>query len=107
MASLLIICSLWEASLIRKIVTDLRLLLKLGLAPCHFWLPHVYSGQSFTAILIMATFIKTPGLRLTYQLMDYIILVAAGFRAILGGVAGITTRSIKKMLAFSGISHRG
>ena len=91
---------------------------KLGVVPFHMWIPDVYQGAP-TAITIMiggapklaafAVLIRllVEGLMpLSFDWQPMLMLLAIGSLAI-GNLAAIAQTNIKRMLAFSTISHMG
>nr|AER58836.1 NADH dehydrogenase subunit 2 [Cinclodes olrogi] len=85
--------------------------IKLGLVPFHFWFPEVLQGSSLTTGLLLATAMKFPPITLfllTSSSLNYILLtIMAISSAALGGWAGLNQTQIRKVLAFSSISHLG
>nr|AHK23246.1 NADH dehydrogenase subunit 2 [Xiphocolaptes promeropirhynchus] len=84
---------------------------KLGLVPFHFWFPEVLQGSSLTTGLLLATAMKFPPITLfllTSHSLNYTLLtIMAIASAALGGWAGLNQTQIRKILAFSSISHLG
>nr|AAZ32329.1 NADH dehydrogenase subunit 2 [Turdus pelios] len=85
--------------------------MKLGLAPFHFWFPEVLQGCSLTTGLLLSTAMKFPPITLflmTSQSLNPTPLIAmAVLSAALGGWMGLNQTQIRKILAFSSISHLG
>nr|ACC78000.1 NADH dehydrogenase subunit 2 [Myiopagis caniceps cinerea]AJC52419.1 NADH dehydrogenase subunit 2 [Myiopagis caniceps cinerea] len=85
--------------------------LKLGLVPFHFWFPEVLQGSSLMTSLLLATIMKFPPtvlLLLTSSSLNPTLLsLMAIASAALGGWMGLNQTQIRKMLAFSSISHLG
>nr|ACN77989.1 NADH dehydrogenase subunit 2 [Dendrocincla homochroa]ACN77990.1 NADH dehydrogenase subunit 2 [Dendrocincla homochroa]ACN77991.1 NADH dehydrogenase subunit 2 [Dendrocincla homochroa] len=85
--------------------------MKLGLAPFHFWFPEVLQGSHLTTGLLLATAMKFPPITLllmTSSSLNYTLLtILAITSAALGGWAGLNQTQIRKILAFSSISHLG
>nr|ACC78026.1 NADH dehydrogenase subunit 2 [Zimmerius chrysops chrysops] len=85
--------------------------MKLGLVPFHFWFPEVLQGSSLTTSLLLATIMKFPPtilLLLTSQSLNPTLLsMMAIASAALGGWMGLNQTQIRKILAFSSISHLG
>jgi NADH-ubiquinone oxidoreductase chain 2 len=99
-------------SLIQSILA-IRLLLKLGAAPCHFWFPSTITSINWINCLILCTWQKLGPLALlifpftnTYQLKPILIAVAS-LNAIIGGLLGINQSHIRAILAYSSITHIG
>nr|ACN78107.1 NADH dehydrogenase subunit 2 [Todirostrum cinereum] len=85
--------------------------MKLGLVPFHFWFPEVLQGSSLTTSLLLATIMKFPPtvlLLLTSPSLDQnLLIILAIASAALGGWMGLNQTQIRKILAFSSISHLG
>nr|AIW64893.1 NADH dehydrogenase subunit 2 [Ictinogomphus sp. MT-2014] len=85
------------------------LLMKMGAAPFHFWFPGVMEGLEWMNCLILMTWQKlAPFILLSYKLnLSLIILMVVIMSAIVGSVGGINQSSVRKMMAYSSISHLG
>nr|AAR11953.1 NADH dehydrogenase subunit 2 [Muscicapa adusta] len=85
--------------------------MKLGLVPFHFWFPEVLQGTSLTTGLLLSTAMKLPPMTLffmTSQVLNPTLLITmAILSAALGGWMGLNQTQIRKILAFSSISHLG
>ncbi|MEE4638500.1 MAG: NADH-quinone oxidoreductase subunit NuoN [Wenzhouxiangella sp.] len=91
---------------------------KLGAVPFHMWVPDVYHGAPLPIALFVASVPKLAGLALAIRLLDNglgglhgdwqgMLVVIAGLSLILGNVVAIAQTNIKRMLAYSTISHMG
>nr|AFO64220.1 NADH dehydrogenase subunit 2 [Brochiraja microspinifera] len=89
----------------------LALALKIGLAPMHFWLPEVLQGLNLTTGLILSTWQKLAPFAILLQLYPLLnpnILIVMGITSILvGGWGGLNQTQLRKILAYSSISHLG
>nr|QGQ60844.1 NADH dehydrogenase subunit 2 [Scytalopus femoralis] len=85
--------------------------IKLGLTPFHFWFPEVVQGSSLTTGLLLATLMKFPPTVLLIltspSLNPTLLTIMAIASAALGGWMGLNQTQIRKVLAFSSISHLG
>nr|AFV31595.1 NADH dehydrogenase subunit 2 [Agelaius phoeniceus]AFV31596.1 NADH dehydrogenase subunit 2 [Agelaius phoeniceus]AFV31597.1 NADH dehydrogenase subunit 2 [Agelaius phoeniceus] len=85
--------------------------MKLGLAPFHFWFPEVLQGSPLTTGLLLSTIMKLPPITLLYMtspsLNPTLLTILAILSAALGGWMGLNQTQIRKILAFSSISHLG
>nr|YP_009990871.1 NADH dehydrogenase subunit 2 [Oceanites oceanicus]QNN84224.1 NADH dehydrogenase subunit 2 [Oceanites oceanicus] len=85
--------------------------MKLGLVPFHFWFPEVLQGSSMTTALLLSTMMKFPPitiLLLTSNSLNPMLLATMAIAsAALGGWMGLNQTQIRKILAFSSISHLG
>nr|AIL82343.1 NADH dehydrogenase subunit 2 [Lygodactylus nigropunctatus soutpansbergensis]QOV08617.1 NADH dehydrogenase subunit 2 [Lygodactylus nigropunctatus soutpansbergensis] len=88
----------------------LAILLKLGLAPFHFWYPEVLQGSTMLTALTISTWQKLAPLTLLYLIMQKPtpIMLAIGLTsALIGGWLGLNQTQTRKLLAFSSIAHMG
>nr|AIY69326.1 NADH dehydrogenase subunit 2 [Arses lorealis] len=85
--------------------------MKLGLVPFHFWFPEVLQGSSLATGLLLSTAMKFPPITLLYMtshsLNPTLLTVMAILSAALGGWMGLNQTQIRKIMAFSSISHLG
>nr|QNS38223.1 NADH dehydrogenase subunit 2 [Ciccaba nigrolineata] len=85
--------------------------MKLGLVPFHFWFPEVLQGTSLTTALLLSTLTKLPPLTLllltSHSLSPTLLTTMAIASTALGGWMGLNQTQIRKILAFSSISHLG
>nr|AFH56143.1 NADH dehydrogenase subunit 2 [Tachyphonus surinamus] len=85
--------------------------IKLGLVPFHFWFPEVLQGSPLTTGLLLSTIMKLPPITLLYMtspsLNPTLLTTLAILSAALGGWMGLNQTQIRKILAFSSISHLG
>nr|YP_010616501.1 NADH dehydrogenase subunit 2 [Peronosclerospora sorghi]WAU47931.1 NADH dehydrogenase subunit 2 [Peronosclerospora sorghi] len=94
------------------------ILFKIGASPFHFWLPDVYEGApnnissffaivpkiSFIAILIRLLFDIFINISYFFELFFYIVSFLSMF---LGALSALKQQKIKRLLAYSSISHIG
>nr|YP_009948026.1 NADH dehydrogenase subunit 2 [Acanthorhynchus tenuirostris]QOH97194.1 NADH dehydrogenase subunit 2 [Acanthorhynchus tenuirostris] len=85
--------------------------MKLGLVPFHFWFPEVLQGTSLITGLLLSTAMKFPPITLlfltSHSLNPTLLTTMAILSAALGGWMGLNQTQIRKILAFSSISHLG
>nr|AFI47847.1 NADH dehydrogenase subunit 2 [Myiarchus stolidus] len=85
--------------------------MKLGLVPFHFWFPEILQGSSLMTSLLLATIMKFPPtilLLLTSPSLNPTLLsMMAIASAALGGWMGLNQTQVRKIMAFSSISHLG
>nr|ACH72743.1 NADH dehydrogenase subunit 2 [Amolops afghanus]ACR77911.1 NADH dehydrogenase subunit 2 [Amolops afghanus] len=104
----------WEIPLMINPSFDtlsIALMMKLGLAPLHLWLPEVLQGIPLPAGLLVSTWQKIAPMVLLLQtshLLNPNLTTALGLTSILiGGWGGIAQTQLRKLMAFSSISHLG
>nr|ANP26549.1 NADH dehydrogenase subunit 2 [Mnais costalis] len=85
------------------------LLMKMGAAPFHFWFPTVMQGLSWVGCLLLMTWQKiAPMIMMSYQLAPSMLMnVIVAMSVVVGAVGGFAQTSIRKMFAYSSISHLG
>lgn len=95
------------------------LLFKISAAPFHFWAPDVYQGSPTVFTAFMSTVVKTAAivaiLRLFHSkvfggVSDFWMPVMAGcvgLTFVIGNLSAAIQTSVKRMFAFSSISHAG
>nr|YP_009108164.1 NADH dehydrogenase subunit 2 [Vanellus vanellus]AIU56272.1 NADH dehydrogenase subunit 2 [Vanellus vanellus] len=85
--------------------------MKLGLVPFHFWFPEVLQGSSLTTALLLSTMMKFPPITIlfltSHSLNPTLLVTMAIASTALGGWMGLNQTQIRKILAFSSISHLG
>ncbi len=90
--------------------------LEFGAVPFHMWLPDVYEGSPTTVTMIISTIPKLAVFAAAYRLLTLafvnlnsswqeIFLVLAIISVFLGNFMAIAQTNIKRMLAYSTISH--
>jgi NADH-ubiquinone oxidoreductase chain 2 len=101
------------------IVMSVGLLFKVSASPFHFWSPDVYDGVPTIVTTYIAIIAKISIFAFLLELIYYtecnffavswkdIILLSSMFSLIIGSVLGLTQFRIKRLLAYSTISHIG
>lgn len=91
---------------------------KLGAVPFHMWIPDVYQGSPTAVTLIIGTAPKIAAVvfvfrfllqgleSLMYQWQDMLIILAV-LSLVIGNVVAIAQSNLKRMLAYSTMSHMG
>lgn len=91
---------------------------KLGAVPFHMWMPDVYHGSPTAVTALIATAPKLAGFAMIMRLMvealgglqadwQQMILVLSVLSMAVGNIIAIAQSNIKRMLAYSTISHVG
>lgn len=94
------------------------LLFKVSAAPFHFWAPDVYQGSPVLVTTFMSTVVKIAAFAAFLRLFNFcfasvksyyepILASAAVVTLLIGNVTALYQQSVKRMLAYSGISHAG
>nr|APC60802.1 NADH dehydrogenase subunit 2 [Plagiodontia aedium] len=94
-----------------SLMLTLSLIMKLGLAPFHFWVTEVTQGTSLKAGMILLTWQKIAPLSILMQISPTInqplIISSALLSTLLGGWGGLNQTQLRKILAYSSIAHMG
>nr|AJA04764.1 NADH dehydrogenase subunit 2 [Phrynocephalus guttatus] len=92
-------------------IMALSLMMKMGAAPIHFWLPEVLQGVTLQTALLITTWQKIAPITLMYMISNNVqptILVFAGILSmIIGGLGGINQTQLRKTMAYSSINNLG
>ncbi len=91
---------------------------KLGAVPFHMWVPDVYDGAPLAATLFIATVPKLAAFAMAYRLLasgvpdlhgdwQQMVAVLAVLSLVVGNLAAIMQTNIRRLLAYSTISHMG
>nr|WAB70178.1 NADH dehydrogenase subunit 2 [Trachycephalus coriaceus] len=93
------------------ILMSIAIVMKLGIAPFHFWLPEVLQGLTLQTGLVLSTWQKLAPMALLIQLSQSVnlnlMLIFGLLSTLIGGWGGINQTQIRKILAFSSIAHLG
>nr|ADI58698.1 NADH dehydrogenase subunit 2 [Ptilinopus victor] len=93
------------------LLLTIAIAMKLGLVPFHFWFPEVLQGSSMIIALLLSTALKFPPITIlfltSHSLNPTLLTTMAIISAALGGWMGLNQTQIRKILAFSSISHMG
>nr|YP_009480280.1 NADH dehydrogenase subunit 2 [Argas walkerae]AIZ58497.1 NADH dehydrogenase subunit 2 [Argas walkerae] len=81
------------------------ILIKLGAAPFHIWFPEVMDGLKLEAVLILISIQKIIPLYILSFMNNFIMILSIILSAIVGSLGGWNQNSIRKILAFSSITH--
>nr|AAW29759.1 NADH dehydrogenase subunit 2 [Sylvisorex sp. FMNH-144240] len=89
----------------------IALVMKLGLAPFHFWVPEVTQGVSLSSGMLLLTWQKIAPLSLLYQIFPSInsnlLLTMSLLSIMIGGWGGLNQTQLRKIMAYSSIAHMG
>jgi NADH-quinone oxidoreductase subunit N len=91
---------------------------KIAIVPFHFWAPDVYEGTPTLLTAFMATVVKTASIVALYRLFsmafpaihgiwETTLGILAALTILVGNLTGIYQPNLKRMLAYSSISHSG
>ena len=91
---------------------------KFGAAPFHMWLPDVYEGAPTPVTMFVGSAPKLAAFAMAYRLLDSgmgtmigdwrtMLAALAVLSLAIGNIAAIAQKNLKRMLAYSTISHMG
>jgi len=99
-------------------MVTIGMLFKVAAVPFHFWAPDVYEGSPALTTATMSTLVKVVAVATLYKLLTAmnadisdafinIIIVISIASMTVGNIMALKQHNVKRMLAFSGISHAG
>lgn len=87
------------------------ILVKLGIAPFHFWFPSAINAIRWPICLLLTTWQKIIPLFVLINFCAFtsssILIIIGSLNAIVGGVGGLNQTQIRPLLAYSSIGHMG
>ncbi len=92
------------------------MLFKVSAAPFHFWAPDVYEGSPTVITALMSTIVKTAAFAAFMRLFlvtfggvnetwGIVLAVVIALSLVVSNITAATQQSVKRMLAYSSISH--
>nr|UZZ44221.1 NADH dehydrogenase subunit 2 [Orthotrichia sp. XG-2021] len=99
----------WENLISIKLfyfIMNMILLMKLGMAPFHFWFPSISEGLSWLNMLILSTLQKIiPMMIIFFNVSFLMMLFSLLLSSFVGSWGGLNQTSLRKILAYSSINH--
>jgi NADH-quinone oxidoreductase subunit N len=110
---------------IGMVLLTVGMLFKIAAVPFHFWAPDVYEGSPSLTTALMSTLAKVVAIATLYKLItelnlipslenqdllgsfQNIIVIIAIASMTVGNIMALRQTNVKRMLAYSGISHAG
>ncbi len=110
---------------IGMILMTIGMFFKVAAVPFHFWAPDVYEGSPALTTALMSTLAKVVAIATLYKLVaglnlipslenqdllgtfEHIIVIISIASMTVGNIMALRQVNVKRMLAFSGISHAG
>lgn len=100
------------------VLLTIGMLFKIAAVPFHFWAPDVYQGSPALTTATMSTLAKVVAMAALYKLLFAMnVEITYGFQIVIvvisiasmtvGNIMALKQTNVKRMLAFSGISHAG
>lgn len=100
------------------VLLTIGMFFKIAAVPFHFWAPDVYEGSPALTTATMSTLTKVVAMATLYKLLfamnadishayQMVIVTVSIASMTLGNIMALRQTNVKRMLAFSGISHAG
>ena len=100
------------------VLVTIGMLFKIAAVPFHFWAPDVYEGSPALTTATMSTLAKVVAMATLFKLLSVMnaditygfqimIVVISIASMTIGNIMALKQTNVKRMLAFSGISHAG
>ena len=100
------------------VLLTIGMLFKVAAVPFHFWAPDVYEGSPTMTTALMSTLVKVVAMATLYQLLSVmnadisesfkiVIVIISMASMTIGNIMALRQVNVKRMLAFSGVSHAG
>ena len=110
-SGLLLTASLALYSPFSSILFTISLIIKLALAPCHFWFPRIINSLSWNICWLLTTVQKVAPLYLLSQIYFHVNSIFLSFLSIIsaltGAIGGLKQTQLRPILAYSSIGHLG
>ena len=100
------------------VLVTIGMLFKVAAVPFHFWAPDVYEGSPALTTALMSTLAKVVAIATLYKLLSVmnadvsesfkiVVVIISMASMTVGNIMALRQTNVKRMLAFSGISHAG
>ena len=100
------------------VLLTIGMLFKIAAVPFHFWAPDVYEGSPALTTALMSTLAKVVAMATLYKLLSsmhadinysfqIVVVIISIASMTVGNIMALRQTNVKRMLAFSGISHAG
>ena len=100
------------------VLVTIGMLFKVAAVPFHFWAPDVYEGSPALTTALMSTLAKVVAIATLYKLLSsmhadinysfqIVVVIISIASMTVGNIMALKQVNVKRMLAFSGVSHAG
>lgn len=100
------------------VMLTVGLMFKASIVPFHFWAPDVYEGSPTLSTALMSTLVKVAAIGALFKVVtilsvavtpvyQIVLIVLSILTMTVGNVTAMKQKNIKRMMAYSGISHAG
>nr|YP_010373785.1 NADH dehydrogenase subunit 2 [Bryanellocoris orientalis]UPI55312.1 NADH dehydrogenase subunit 2 [Bryanellocoris orientalis] len=83
----------------------MSLLLKLGAAPLHNWMPEMFNSMNWKEMFLLMTWQKLAPLYMLSNISPKMLPMFIYLSAMIGAIGGLNTTSLRKIMAYSSINH--
>lgn len=93
-----------------NMILAIRMLLKIGAPPFHFWFPEIIEKIRWSTCLILITWQKLAPIYIlscTVDIRRLFISMAIPVMVLVGSIGGLNQTSIRKIISYSSIDHIG
>nr|UPL65727.1 NADH dehydrogenase subunit 2 [Hygia sp.] len=108
MTPVMLSCDMFMMDLL-KISMLISIMIKIGAAPFHLWLPEMMANMHWTECMILMTWQKIAPLSVMSNIasLNWFIYLSVIMSVIVGSIGGLNQTSLRKILAYSSINHMG
>ena len=100
------------------VLVTIGMFFKIAAVPFHFWAPDVYEGSPALTTAVMSTLAKVVAMATLFKLLvvmnadisiefQIVVVIISIASMTVGNIMALKQNNVKRMLAFSGISHAG
>nr|YP_010222524.1 NADH dehydrogenase subunit 2 [Dalcantha dilatata]AUW38578.1 NADH dehydrogenase subunit 2 [Dalcantha cf. alata YW-2018]UCC45948.1 NADH dehydrogenase subunit 2 [Dalcantha dilatata] len=92
-----------------NMMITMSLMIKLGAAPFHSWLPEIMTKMSWMSCLMLLTWQKLAPLSMmsNVQMNQWTMIMASVMSTMIGAIGGLNQTSLRKLMGYSSINHLG
>jgi len=104
----IVLLNTYWLSKVSSILLIIAICLKLGIAPCHYWLPTTIEKIRWINCLILSTWQKIAPLFIIAYIIKpnfKLIGIIVCLNALTGRIIGLSQSNLKKIIAYSSITH--
>lgn len=100
------------------VMITVGMMFKASIVPFHFWAPDVYEGSPTLVTAIMSTLVKVAAIGALFKILsilaigitpayEIVLIILSILTLSVGNITALRQKNIKRMMAYSGISHAG
>ena len=100
------------------VMITVGMMFKASIVPFHFWAPDVYEGSPTLVTAIMSTLVKVAAIGALFKILsilavgitpayEIVLIILSILTLSVGNITALRQNNIKRMMAYSGISHAG